>query len=161
MTPLTRLQHRSLYGRSKRNRNAAAHLAAFERLYEQQAQQRRQTVSLMSRAPHDGRPAMVAVPRGIAVNGSETRASETWHSSKHSSSETTAIRGLPLWLTAAFDTATIVRLWPSHVTVFETAASGTETAAKGNRQARQANPSQQRAARLRAAAGTIRMAEQD
>lgn len=147
-----------MFGRGKRQGNAVAHLRAFERLYEQQAQQRQEVVSLMSRAPHDGRPAMVAVPRGVAVNGGETRASETWHSSRHSSSETVAIRGLPLWLTAAFDTDTIRRHWPHSVSVFAVPA---ERAPKGKRQQRQADPSEQRAARLRAAAGTIRMGEQD
>lgn len=157
---LDRLQGRAVFGRGKRQGNAVAHLRAFERLYEQQAQQRQQTVSLMSRAPHDGRPAMVAVPRGVAVNGGETRASETWHSSRHSSSETVAIRGLPLWLTAAFDTDTIQRLWPDSVTVL-TAQSGSERQSSGKRQQRQASPAESRRAALRAAAGTIRMGEQD
>ena len=158
MVSMARLQARSVFGRGKRQANATAHLVAFERLAESTLQAVAETRSLMSRMPHDGRPPMVAVARGVAVNGAEVRGSERWAASKRQRQECTRIIGLPLWLTSALDTDTIARHWPLHV---ETFAVATETAPKGKRRAPKVNAKAERAAAHRAIAGTIRMGEQD
>lgn len=155
---LARLQGRAVFGRGTRQRNAASHLNAFAARFEQADSAHRQTVSLMSRAPHDGRPAMVGVERGVAVNGGEVRGSERWASSRRTRQEVTRIIGLPLWLTSALDTDTLRRVWPLHVETFTVA---TEKAPKTKPRAARVNAQAERAARLRGIAGTIRMAEQD
>ena len=158
---LDRLQYRSVFGRSKRNRNAVAHLQAFERVVEALDSERRQWVALMRQTEQAHRFNDPRYERGTAVNATETRVTAPWKGSRHSAADVTVIEGLPYWLTGSLDTETIAAHWPSRVRVVSAAASGTEKPRAGRRQARQVDVRVIRAERLRAAAGTIRMAEQD
>jgi hypothetical protein len=160
MIKLDRLQRRAVFGSGKRSRNAVAHLQAFERVAERLMHEQAVTRSLMS-ADTAHRFNDPRYERGTAVTATEIRGSRRWTASRGHSDDVTVIAGLPLWLTSALDTATIARLWPSRVTVMEAAASGTETPPVTRRRARGTDPSTTRAARLRSAAGTIRMGEQD
>lgn len=137
-------------------------IAAVALCIERREQARRETEYLMATEPHgSGRGTVTRA--ASSVNGTETRASDRWQATPQGRRDGAYDRAtVPAWYLALVDAAELSRDGRTAALAgFRRVTVTPEKQRKSSPRARVASAQATRTARLRQAAGTIRMADQD